>query len=674
MSTTSKRRRKRVRLSPVDFQYASEQPDIEANLKLFPHQKALFDALTATLTDDQRTGIYILTSMTGSGKTIANVLPAVADGRNVILTYPTNTLVEDQYRSIIRDADNFGFSEMVDINRFRASDIRKKIQHTDQSVPEYLFETFETARLVPEATLFLTTPDTLYNIVSGKYWNASEFSQPMDRVHEMLGGALDYVVFDEFHIYGIEGTVSLLNLATLLQHAERGVLRLPLVFSSATSEEQLESWLKTIAVDDYRRFTDRAAFVDDGSHRIAGPVDLTIEFGPQWDAPEQFLATHHDRIRGLPSDGPLTAIFESATRTLELIDTLINEEPSVSEHLAYATGPKTSQQGLADSDTELQIGTRTLSVGVDFDTDYLYFESYRARDFLQKLGRVGRRGGPATAIAYTSEYALGDPTTLDSEYGIRREFETDLLEAMAQRQRVRAYGDLFGHLELSRMQTEYALSIQEPHSSPWRGQHRTSSAEYVQVPSTANDYLLAFRDPGTPQVAILTGDDVQFQNLFDVLRLYDIDGRRAVSRRRFLEKCTDIAPIPAHYINTGTITPVLYLEEEPPQTITRDTILGTERNRPPEQGLMKYTGDSVITLEVRSEVVPRKLRRVVNDRLTKVEPLLYIATQETFDDLRHALPHLFRTYPLSTLPGDEYRVAFGQNALKLWALAQTRDE
>ena len=43
--------------------------------------------------------------------------------------------------------------------------------------------------------------------------------------------------------------------------------------------------------------------------------------------------------------------------------------------------------------------------------------------------------------------------------------------------------------------------------------------------------------------------------------------------------------------------------------------------------------------------------------------LLYLVEQERYEKL--PLPHLFKTYGLEAAAGEQYQIAFGQNAIKL---------
>ncbi|MCD6398362.1 MAG: DEAD/DEAH box helicase, partial [Candidatus Aenigmarchaeota archaeon] len=64
-------------------------------VKLFPHQKKLFEKFNEKKS-------FVLTTPTGSGKTMASALPILANNENAFFIYPTNALIENQVPSILK--------------------------------------------------------------------------------------------------------------------------------------------------------------------------------------------------------------------------------------------------------------------------------------------------------------------------------------------------------------------------------------------------------------------------------------------------------------------------------------------------------------------------------------------------------------------------------------------
>ena len=112
MSDTYKR--KQINLGEVRFKFANHQPELPGDIKLFPHQKEFFEGIITDL-NQGRSRFYFLQSMTGSGKTIANIMPAISQNRNILITYPTNQLIRDQKTSIELDAGNDKFNNSFPI-------------------------------------------------------------------------------------------------------------------------------------------------------------------------------------------------------------------------------------------------------------------------------------------------------------------------------------------------------------------------------------------------------------------------------------------------------------------------------------------------------------------------------------------------------------------------------
>jgi CRISPR-associated helicase Cas3 len=660
MSGTTKRTQ--VSIDPVKFRFADEQPHSVGSIELFPHQASFFDALTDQIIGDAPAMFSFLQSMTGSGKTIANILPAVECGKNAMAIYPTNALIRDQLHSIRRDAERFEFADRLSCERLDARRLQAVSLERGRSIPDLLFnEYFGDPAMDPnKAYIYLTTPDTLYNILIGRYWQNEEFSQPMDRARARLLGAFSYFVFDEFHIYSITESTSLLNLSALLHRNE--ALSQPIVFSSATEDETIKQRLTELANAPVEVFEDSMARSESGDMTIAGPLNLEIRYGRKWNGPRAFQRDFENYIKdAVDRNREITAVFESVKRTLNLLQIL--EDTHAPDSLAYETGVASNDLEISDPDAHLKIGTRTLSVGIDFSTDWLFLESYRARDFLQKLGRVGRSGEPATAVCHTSEYACPELDELRSHYEDRNAFEDDLFEVMVHRTDVWDFAYCYGPAELRQMASEFNLWIEDIDEiqKTLYGAGEKRGEEYEQ-------HLLAFRDPGRPQVAVGSANGINFQDLVDFLETHDPDLSTIVDSDVFTAQFTEIAPVASKYIEKDTITPVLCVTEEPPQVSGNDVWFRTERRPISKTGLLSYPQDTSFRLQIDGDGISRRLIDYLQDKLVSQEMLLYLLPSDRYKSVQSEMPHLFRVGDLEDSIGGEYSVAFGQNALVLSAL------
>jgi len=668
MSDTSKK--KTIELGSVQFKYADKQPHTAGSddFRLFPHQAKFFEELSESLNEGEEK-FFFMESMTGSGKTIANILPAVERGENILITYPTNQLIKDQQNSLKEDADRFSFDLETEIINSQA--LRRERRRQDDIIPTILDTKFSNALNEQQARIFLTTPDTLYNILTGKYWRKNDFSQPMDRTQSNLLASVEYIVFDEFHMYEISMETSILNMCSILHHNEG--MPLPIAFSSATPDDKFKRRLSNASTNDIVEINDERSIVEEGEP-ICGEIELEIVLGRQWNGPEVFKRTNREAILEAVSTGKkLTAIFESVKRTSNILDEIREDIPEVEENWAYRTG-----LGSNDAPVEqapLVIGTRTLSVGIDFDTQDLFFESYRARDFMQKLGRVGRRasGQCSKATCYTSEYALPELDQLKDRYSNKKELKRELIGSsgaddgkMVEQGRMWGYQSDYGPIELDNMVRGFPINIDGKslvslsHEVYGKSPFQDESREWL------DNFLMAFRDPGIPQVAIGTKDGIKLQEIMRFLeqRTTELEPHEQTltHKKELLETHAESAPVVTDYIESGTIDPVLCYESIPRKD-TSGSIKFRANQNISNRGLLRYPEDTDFTLRITGSNLHRKLTKEIADRMVERELLLYLVEQERYEKL--PLPHLFKTYELEAAAGEQYQVAFGQNALKL---------
>ena len=669
MSDTSKK--KTIELGPVQFRYADRQPHTAGtdDFRLFPHQAKFFEELSESL-DRGGEKFFFMESMTGSGKTIANILPAVERGENILIIYPTNQLIKDQEKSINDDADDFSFDLETEIINSRA--LREERGQQDEIIPIILHTKFSNALNEPQARIFLTTPDTLYNILTGKY-GIDGFSEPMDRAQSSLLASVEYIVFDEFHMYDISMETSILNMCSILHHNEG--MQLPIAFSSATPDDKFKKRLSSASTNDIVEINDERSIAEEGV-TICSEIELEILLGRQWNGPEVFKRKNREAILEAVSTGKkLTAIFESVKRTSNILDDIRENIPEVEGNWAYRTG--LDSNNVPVDQAPLVVGTRTLSVGIDFDTQDLFFESYRARDFMQKLGRVGRRASRQTskATCYTSEYALPELDQLEDQYSNKKELKRELVGIsgsdegkMAEQGRMWGYPSDYGPIELDNMVRDYPIDIDEEnlvslsHEVYGKSPFQDESREWL------DNFLMAFRNPGVPQVAIGRSDPyrIQLQEIMVFLEQRTTElqphEQALIQKEELLEAYAETAPVVTEYIESGTIDPLLCYET-PPSKDTSGSIKFRVNKRISNQGLLQYPEDTEFTLQMTGGQLHSKLTQEIANRMTERELLLYLVEQERYEKL--PLPHLFKTYGLEAAAGEQYQIAFGQNAIKL---------
>ena len=667
MSDTSKK--KTIELGPVQFKYANEQPHTTGSddFHLFPHQARFFEELSESLNEGEKKFLF-MEAMTGSGKTIANILPAVERGENILITYPTNQLIKDQENSINSDADDFSFDLETETINSRA--LQEERDQQDEIIPTILHTKFSNALNKPQAQIFLTTPDTLYNILVGKY-GMDSFSEPMNRAQSSLLASVEYIVFDEFHMYDISMETSILNMCSILHHNEG--IQLPIAFSSATPDDKFKERLSSVSTNDIVEINDSRSIAEEGEP-ICGEIELEIILGRQWNGPEVFKRTNEEAILKAVSTGEkLTAIFESVKRTFNILDEIRRDIPDVEGNWAYKTGLESNDVPVEQA--PLVIGTRTLSVGIDFDTQDLFFESYRARDFMQKLGRVGRKELEQTskATCYTSEYALPELDQLEDRYSNKKELKRELIGSsdpadgkMVEQGRMWGYQSDYGPIELDNMVRDFPININNESLVSLSHEVYGKSPFQDESRKWLDNFLMAFRDPGVPQVAIGTEDGINLQEIMVFLEQSTTEleshEQTLIHKEELLEIYAETAPVVIDYIKSGTIDPLLCYES-PPAKETSGSIKFRANQKISNRGLLRYPEDTEFTLRITGGELHGDLTKEIANRMTDRKLLLYLVEQERYEKL--PLPHLFKTYELEAAAGEQYQVAFGQNALKL---------
>jgi hypothetical protein len=259
---------------------------------------------------------------------------------------------------------------------------------------------------------------------------------------------------------------------------------------------------------------------------------------------------------------------------------------------------------------------------------------------------------------------------MDSYYENKKKLKHDLIGEqgedgrMAEQGKMWGYSQDYGPIELDNMSQDFPgvdeknlfkLSHDIYRKSPYADESRP----------WLEDFLIAFRDPGVPQVAIARKNDIQLQEVMMFLEQRSSDLREhkhnLIPEDEFLDEHSEKSPVVAEYIEKGTVEPLLFYDE-PPQKDTSGTIQLRVTNEIDSRGLLRYPQDAR-RMEISGEDLHGRLTREIADKMFDRDLLIYLVSEKRFKDL--PLPHLFKTYELEAARGEKYRVAFGQNALKL---------
>lgn len=376
-------------------------PELAAKLpagwRLSQHQLDTYRALI-----DPHVDVVINTAMTGDGKSLAGLLPLLILHRNILSLYPTNELIRDQHQSAMRVLLHW-------IGRCTASDVNTlfgaKLDELAEEA-EYGQRGDHLMMLLKNHVLVLSNPDIFHAIL--------QFSYQQGRAPDWIAGQIvpqfGQLTFDEFHIFDVPQVAAVLT-GLLYLYEQKGVLPLKTLFLSATPGEVLLPLL------------DRAGFA--GRVRaITGAYCHDETADPQHWRPILQPATIHfsdervDVWLDAHLEDRLLAFFRRHGKGAK--GAIIVNSVAMAHHLLGMLQPKLAVEGLcvlpntgltgratkAESRTaDLLIGTSTVDVGVDFQINFLLFESSDAGTFIQRLGRLGRHRNYIDASGTSHEFS-----------------------------------------------------------------------------------------------------------------------------------------------------------------------------------------------------------------------------------------------------------------------------
>jgi CRISPR-associated endonuclease/helicase Cas3 len=360
------------------------QAKLPEGWKLSLHQLKTYRALTEGDTD-----VIFNTAMTGDGKSLAGQLPALVQGgvtHPVLALYPTNELIEDQKVHLKQTIANWK-ANIYDrlLNRAELDQIMLEDDYTRRG--DALM------RVLRNGDFVLSNPDIFHYVMHQFYTYPQDAP---DRFSAPLSQKFRQLTLDEFHIFNAPQIVSVLN-AILFMHEIVGEVRKhKFLFLSATPDDLMREYLKQSGLK---------VEVINGMYSVQGeperwrkilnPADVHFESESR---AENWVEAHLDDVllpfflqRRPHAKGAI--IVNSVAAALRIYERL---KPVFDQHglcVEPNTGLTSRSRRKISYEADLLIGTSTVDVGVDFQINFLVFESRDAGSFLQRLGRLGRHDG-----------------------------------------------------------------------------------------------------------------------------------------------------------------------------------------------------------------------------------------------------------------------------------------
>jgi CRISPR-associated endonuclease/helicase Cas3 len=354
-------------------------------VQLSQHQLETYRALTCDDVD-----VAINTAMTGDGKSLAGLLPLLANHRNILALFPTNELAQDQLRSGEVTFPKWGGDarDVTQISGPILDDLLDGVEHLSRG--DVLLRELHNHGFV------LSNPDMLHAITQFFY---QQFGRAPTHIVSKLPMLFDQITFDEFHIFdAAQITAVLTGLLFLYEQTQNPFKTL---FLSATPDERLITPLRKLGFGSRLKVIEpqregwyaHGANPGDQWRRILYGTDITFvpKNAEEWlaDGVRDVLLPWFNQYR----KGAKSAIIVNSVATaLRLVEQLRAVLPA---HLRIEpnTGLNGRSTRKASYAADILVGTSTVDVGVDFHINLLIFEASSAGTFMQRLGRLGRHDG-----------------------------------------------------------------------------------------------------------------------------------------------------------------------------------------------------------------------------------------------------------------------------------------
>lgn len=355
---------------------------------LSAHQVKTYHALKNRDVD-----IVFNTAMTGDGKSLAGLLPALVQERpqSLFSMFPTNELISDQVRQVEQMLRLWEREDLrpTRLDSRRLDELENESELERRDVLLNLWRNYE---------LVLTNPDIFHYVMQQYYIRTGKNGDPPDRVIGPLLQLFNQFTFDEFHVFQAPQVVSVVNALLFIHEVTKSVRPKKFLFLSATPEPFMLQYLARAGL----RFVQIEGSY---AHAQTNPDPMcwrrilhgtTIHFAPQ--TAEEWIKEHlEDTLLKFfleQKPGAKGAIIVNSVASAQRL--VAQLRPLFAPH-GLSVEPNTGFDALerrrASYKADLLVGTSTIDVGVDFQINFLVFESRDAGTFLQRLGRLGRHDG-----------------------------------------------------------------------------------------------------------------------------------------------------------------------------------------------------------------------------------------------------------------------------------------
>ncbi len=354
-------------LSLKGFSLNRYQHSLWKEFPLFPFQYQLLQSQNPTLIEVP----------CGFGKTFAALIPSLIERRKkTFFVFPSNALVETQYKSVKTRLEEWGYGKCTPLKLTGEDLLQHMTELNYKSKGEALYDllTREIENVV------FTNIDIMFNILSQRYSKRREIVSNLKSSR---------VIFDEFHFYK---NITAVLLGAMYEKLV-GLFTKEIYFLSATPSARILELLNNICpVKTMLSLRESLSISPSDMKEVMFPTQLEISPVLNENDPIEralaFVSENFDKK-------PLGMVILDSIRDAIIFARLLKEKGF--QNIFLYTGLK--KEKLEDVEKGIIVGTSAIEVGIDKKVDYLFFEANNTTSFLQRFGRVGRKG---LGVAYAS--------------------------------------------------------------------------------------------------------------------------------------------------------------------------------------------------------------------------------------------------------------------------------
>ncbi|HEU5374789.1 MAG TPA: type I-D CRISPR-associated helicase Cas3' [Ktedonobacteraceae bacterium] len=644
-------------------------------VRLLKHQVATLEAF-----HDQAADVIFNTAMTGDGKSLAAYLPALRDKEvRLLAMYPTNELIQDQHTALA----GYQHSLKLVLPRYDSmygSRISQLMREHDED------RRFEEARkFLVRNNLLLTNPDLVHLMLS----HQSGWEHQGKELAVTAGSFFDYFLFDEFHVFGVPQAIAVMNMLgyLLANYRKKAQERKKFVFLSATPNRLLTDLFERGGIHYTVIEGDYASSERPDYRRILQPCQLFFHESSQDASLETWVQEHLDEIVSFFNEhsGSKAAILVYSVATARRLVTFLHESlRPYGLEVGENTGLASAEERRASFHKHILVGTTTVDIGIDFRINYLIFEASNAGSFLQRFGRLGRHDDFTSyqAHAFLPRFVLErleQKFTAEQEVE-RPQFNEAIREAFPSEQEFRHYTRRWGVVQAAQVlaklksqekrdaNTAFGQALQEQYESFY------GSGDHPAMAKALKKYYAFSRAGNAPEIieelSSFRGQSPLSCGIWDTdntFKIYDLFFLLANTNFEVMDKEVFLQAVRERGLDEREFrhkTFYLRIWEYMPKP--QALLLGLRHNLREQSHLFNQALvlDDFFVREPRSPWLDQ-----VNRRLKPLHlPCLLSSTPGRELKGRYNLPGIFPLYRLKDGWGQEYTVAFGQEALLLDSL------